>query len=530
VVTGALADPEPEVRLAAASFLAFRGGGKGVLPALRDLLKEKSPRVRAQALDLFGHLRLEGDEAAEVWPLVLGAAKDPDARVRAAALAGLRGVATPSGSPELLRVLRAALKDRDHAVRAAALSTLSRFPTEVRKAVPDLIAIAKGKDARLRPQALTALAAVSSEDDEAAATLVAALAEANDPSVRLEAAWQMWQLGPVRARAAVPGLEAALRDEDPALREAAVRALTQVDTANKHLLPAVIDLLEQKDRAPSGHAHAQQQVGEFVRAIGQPAIDGLLALLREKDPGRRAGAAMALGCLERSAARAAPALKEALQDRQPRVRLYAAEALWRVSGDAEASLPVLIDVLKGPDDRLRRTAAEVLGTMRSAAREAAPALLLALKDPDEQVRRSAAQVLGTISPAAKEVPPALATALKDPDEEVRMNALMALRSLGPGAGAAVPAVLDLAREGNDPRLRPLALQTLGAFGPAARDAVPTLIAATQDPDLFVRRQAGQALWAIDPAAANRAGVPPGDGQPGRRPGAPRPRPGGSGIQ
>jgi HEAT repeat protein len=497
-VTGALADPEPEVRLAAASLLVYRDPhGNQALPTVGDLVREKSPRLRAQAVGLLRHLRLERDAPAEVWPLVRQAAHDPDARVRATALEALSSLPWPGGSPDFRRVLRAALKDRDHSVRAAALSALSRYPPEVRKAIPDLIAAAKGKDVRLRPAALAALAAVGNEDDEAAATLVAALGEANDARVRVTAALCVRQLGPVRARAALPALEAALHDEDPALREAAVRALTQVDTANKHLLPAIVDLLEQQDRGRPGHEHAQEQAAEFVRAIGQPAIDGLLALL-QKDPGRRAAAAVALGCLGRSAARAAPGLKEAVQDRQPRVRLYAAEALWRVSGDAAASLPVLTEVLKGPDDGLRRTAAEVLGAMGPAAREAVPAL---------------------------------ATALQDPDDDVRRLALVALGRLGPGASAAVPAILHLAQEGNDHRLRPLALQTLGTFGPAARDAVPTLVAATQDPEPMVRLQAGNALWAIDPAAASRAGVPsPGAGEPGRRPGASRPRRGGSGIQ
>jgi HEAT repeat protein len=491
VLNGALAEPDTKVRLQAASLLDFLAVGPKRFPGqpvqadfgpalrvVREVLKEKDPTDRVRAVHVLGGLGgldlVQMPE--EPRALVLEAAKDPDARVRAAALQALANPRRPQVSPDLLPVFMAAARDRDAGVRGTALKALAEllrgreseqlravllpvflaalkdregwvraqaiesvglFGPAARAAVPDLIAMLKGLDPHRRALALRALVSVGKDDADAAAALIGIFGDASDDWSRIQAADLLGALGLVRARAAVPALEAALRDKEPAMREAAVRALVAVDPANKHLLPAVVDLLGQEDRRgrqdERGHREARQRCVWLVNGIGQPAIDGLLALLHDKDPHRRAGAALALGCLGKDAARSAAGLKEALQDEQPRVRLFAAEALWRVSGDVTASLPVLSGILKGKDERLRRAAVEVLGEMAAADRKAMSALLAWLHDPDPQVRNIAVGALVEMKLAATEAVPIFAAALDDPDPGVRHLALQALSRLGPQA-------------------------------------------------------------------------------------------------
>jgi HEAT repeat protein len=546
VLNGALADPDTKVRLQAASILGFLAVGPRHVPGqpvkpdfgralrvVREVLKERDPTDRVRAVHALGSLGGGnlGLMPEEIRALVLEAAKDRDAPVRAAALQVLADRRGPRVGPDLVPVFASAARDRDPAVRSAALKGLAEllrgggaeqlrpvllpvflaalkdreidiriaaieyinlFGTAAREAVPDLIALLKGPNERQRDLALRTLVWVGKDDPDAAAALIGAFENGIDDWSRIQAANLLGSLGPARARPALPALEAALRDKNPAVREAAVRALAQIDTANKHLLPALVELLAEEKREPHVRDDARRQDPWFVNTIGQPAIDGLLALLRDKDPGRRAGAALALGYLGEAAARSTPELKEALQDGQPRVRLYAAEALWRVGGDATPLLPVLTTALKEKDSRLRRAAVQVLGQMAQGVRQ---------PDRDNRPRRPGPQPADEKTPAVKEAVPALVAALDDPEEEIRNLAVMVLANPGPGASAAVPALADRLKEGNDLRQRRAAAWALGRVGPAAKTAVPALRdLLTEGGDRELRTAAVQALGVLGPDA------------------------------
>jgi HEAT repeat protein len=546
VLNGALADPDTSVRLQAASILGFLAVGPRHVPGqavkpdfgralrvVREVLKEKDPADRVRAVHVLGSLggRNLGLMPEEVRALVLDAAKDRDAPVRAAALQVLadrrgprvgpdlvpvfvpaardrdptvrsvalkglaellRGGGSEELRPVLLPVFLAALKDREIEIRIAAIEYINLFGPAAREAVPDLIALLKGPNERQRELALRTLVWVGKDDPDAAAALIRAFGDGTDDWSRIQAANLLGSLGPAQARPALPALEAALRDKNPAVREAAVRALAQIDTANRHLLPALVELLAEEKREPHVRDDARRQDTWFVNTIGQPAIDGLLTLLRDKDPGRRAGAALALGYLGQAAARSTPELKEALQDGQPRVRLYAAEALWRVGGDATPLLPVLTTALKEKDSRLRRGAVQVLGQMAQGIRQ---------PDRDNRPRRPGPEPAGETAPAVKEAVPALVAALDDPDEEIRNLAVMVLANPGPGASAAVPALVDHLKEGNDLRQRRAAAWALGRVGPAAKTAVPALRdLLTEGGDRELRTAAVQALGVLGPDA------------------------------
>jgi HEAT repeat protein len=67
------------------------------------------------------------------------------------------------------------------------------------------------------------------------------------------------------------------------------------------------------------------QIMEALAAVGEPAVEPLIALLKDDNPLARSFAAQGLGRLRDK--RAMSGLKAALDDRDPRVRESAAEAI-----------------------------------------------------------------------------------------------------------------------------------------------------------------------------------------------------------
>ena len=92
---------------------------------------------------------------------------------------------------------------------------------------------------------------------------------------------------------------------------------------------------------------------------------------------------------------------------------------------------------------------------------------------------------------------------------LRLDALIRLGEMGPKAKDAVG---DLVKAVDDrlPVMRSQALWALGKVGPDAKAAVPRLLKLIEDEwatPRDLRETAGQALKAIDPTAAKKAGVP-----------------------
>ncbi len=102
--------------------------------------------------------------------------------------------------------------------------------------------------------------------------------------------------------------------------------------------------------------------------------------------------------------------------------------------------------------------------------------------------------------------PLLIEAMGDKESRVRSSAAEAVGDIGPRASSAVPALTDLLRD-KENYVRGVAACSLGKMGRAAKSAVPALIAASRNPQLDVGKKAAEALRAIDPDAAPKAGSP-----------------------
>ncbi|MFH8285425.1 fumarate reductase/succinate dehydrogenase flavoprotein subunit [Streptomyces antibioticus] len=218
-LAGALADPDGEVRAAAAASLRELVETLPPDPALRDALAtaltEADPVVRATALDVLRALRL-GDAVLFAGPL-----DDPDVTVRIEAVRALVSV-------DAVEPLAGAADDASREVRvsvAKALASVASAP--LAPGARELLAgtldrLGEDPDALVRGAALGALAAAGCP----APLARRAVAALTDPAwqVRVGAATALSVADPGTA---VPVLAKALADANADVRKAAVLALTR---------------------------------------------------------------------------------------------------------------------------------------------------------------------------------------------------------------------------------------------------------------------------------------------------------------
>jgi HEAT repeat protein len=178
-----------------------------------------------------------------------------------------------------------------------------------------------------------------------------------------------------------------LRDEDAAVRQAAAVALRDMGPKAKAAIPALAELL--RDR------------------------DGFVVL----DASRT---------LEKMGLEAVPSLVQLLSDPDPHVRELAARTLGRIEPEAKAAIPALTQRLRDEDSVVRHAAVVALREMGSKAKTAIPALAESLRDEDRFVRIDAFQALVKMGPEAM---PSVTGLLHDADRGTRELALQTLQQI-----------------------------------------------------------------------------------------------------
>jgi HEAT repeat protein len=164
------------------------------------------------------------------------------------------------------------------------------------------------------------------------------------------------------------------------------------------------------------------------------------------------------------------------------------------------SIPVLIEALASDDAYVRLSAATTLGSMGTTS---VPALAKALEDPNAVVRIGAARALQRVGPDAVEAMPALHSALWDTEPLVIEMAVTAIGCIGKQT---VPVLITVVESHREIPARRAALNALARMGADASDAVPALLKAIHDDNERISEPAEEALKAIDPQAAEKAGV------------------------
>jgi hypothetical protein len=221
------------------------------------------------------------------------------------------------------------------------------------------------------PAVQSAVAGLDSPNAEERRSALKSLAQMNHPAayaslvsavqhpvrdVRVDAAFLLAKQTNYKDAAAVPGLLDALNDEDVRLRAAACKALGEIGDGS-----AVAELL--RVMVKDADSNIRWQATGALGKIGQAAVPGLCAALRDEDWKVRRSAAEALWSMHEP--EAIPGLAEALVDKNDVVRQAASGAL---EGMGAGAVGGLIEVMKSTKDQMvGRAVADMLQKIGSQA-------------------------------------------------------------------------------------------------------------------------------------------------------------------
>lgn len=224
---------------------------------------------------------------------------------------------------------------------------------------------------------------------------------------------------------------------------------------------------------------AAKEALALLQQIGEPAVDPLIAALKDEDAATRAGAAMALGLFR--SARAAGPLVEALPDRQGIVTAEVVKALG--AHDRDRVVALLIEGVKAGN----WGAAGALSTFPDA--RAVPFLLEALGSKEPAMRRNAAMALGA-QKARRAVRPLIAMLARE-DEHIAVQQCVISALTRIGDRAAVEPLLGVLKTSKSSGILVWAIAALRELGD--QRAVDPIIAALKAPQPNVRNYAAAAL-------------------------------------
>jgi HEAT repeat protein len=197
--------------------------GPRVVPHAQRALKD--PDRRATALQMLGRL---GPEAAPAVPNLVEVLKSEDPTVRAEVLQILGDIG-PQAEPAVAAATTA-LEDPDRNVVLTASYCLGKIGPQAKAAIPGLRKLLASDDKVVRLTALWSLLQIGPKSEalvEAALPVLTDSLANNLDYVRLEAATALGDLGPA-AEPALAALEAAAKDQSPAVRRAAAEAIRKI--------------------------------------------------------------------------------------------------------------------------------------------------------------------------------------------------------------------------------------------------------------------------------------------------------------
>jgi HEAT repeat protein len=286
-----------------------------------------------------------------------------------------------------------------------------------------------------------------------------------------------------------------VRDEDGAVRRAAVKALARIDRLDKNSLDTLVERLEDDDNdaVRRAAAIALGQVGRSDPAVLQALISEL-----EDNPGVPLSAAKALGKIGSSDPAVLQVLIGQLESKRPDVRTFAISALKEIGISNPSVIEVLLNRLKGDKDPMvRATAAVTLGRASRPDSDIREALIARLEsDESNLVRRSAAEALDEIDGDHATIE-ALSNHLRDEDAGVRSRAAKSLVELGSFSSDAFDVVVDLLKDGETARVpRIEAIKCLGKIGSSDAEVIKALLEQLHDRDSQIENEVIDALAKI----------------------------------
>ncbi len=246
ILTEALRDPDPQVRLQAQRALEHIGSARqrvlqlqgeprgvpGATPLL-DALRLSIPNLRADLAHPDASVRLGavevletlGPAASPAIPELIRGLGDRNVFVRWATARTLGKIGS-SGPEFATRGLARLLFDPDLDVRLAAATALQHYGPAASPAVPDLVRSLGASDAEMRMATLRTLDAIGPNAKNSIPAIAGTLADP-DARVRLVAAEVLGKFGPLALGAEEP-LRRALSDSNPDVRRVASESLLTI--------------------------------------------------------------------------------------------------------------------------------------------------------------------------------------------------------------------------------------------------------------------------------------------------------------
>jgi HEAT repeat protein len=421
-LVGALDDPDPGIRAAAAQALGVTGS-----VVVRSATDPTAARAAAHGLT--------------------ECLKDRDTRVRIAAVGALRILAgTASGSPS-----RGSGRGR---TKASTVAAPPPSPIDVGAVTAALLDLVADRETDVRGAALFALATVAPSSGGGPPPALLAALDDESPSNRAVA---------VAAVASFPrGLDPLiaplfrhLEHDQPAVREACSHSLGRIRAAalTPAVAPILIAGLGNPDRAVRVHIVA---LLGGIAADAQTTVPALISVMREPfdSDQREMGDRLSVSYV-------GPAQQ-------------AAQTLGRIAPGtptASQAIAALTEVVRSGRPERRAAAADALGRFGPAAAAAVgPLIVMASESPtstDSADNRPAAiRALGRIAPgtaSSKEAVATLTGAIKSHSAPIRVAAIEALRAFGPAAATAIPTLRSIRDNDADTKTKQAAAGALEAL-------------------------------------------------------------------
>ncbi|MGA5496597.1 HEAT repeat domain-containing protein [Streptomyces cinereoruber] len=514
VFLGLVADPDPEVRLAAPCALAsLHPEPSLVLTLLRERLTvERDTEVRLALVAAVGQIALRHAslraETVDWLGWLARAAQDPGLRL--AALAQQARCAPGEISDDVVPWVTALLEEiRTTSGSGAGGETLrGAAPTFIGQVRELLEEHAAGRPAPWTEELLRTLhAALDDRVDDRIALILAQL-RSPDRWQRSDAIWLCGGLIRVwrgRYEEVVRLVGDQLHDPEPRLREAAASFLERLFELGAPAADALAARLARSSPGPADGSDVGLDDGPGDRPgigldggpvggpVGGPGGPGAVG---------RSGRDGALIALARAGdVRAVPLLARALEeDEVRRELLYATDGL----GPAAAGLAPLLRrrlARVGLDERLYDRAAPLLHALAAVrGAQALPEVLRILRGAPanrrDRVREAALRTLAAFGPAAREAVPDLRALLADGSAAVSTAAAGALWAVEEDPAEVLPVLERWLRPDLPGADRCAAARVLGGIGPSAVAAAPALRPALGSRDLWVRVRAAAALWRV----------------------------------
>jgi HEAT repeat protein len=475
-LTGALTDSDSRVREAAAEALG-RIGPKASksIKALVARFDDSDPGVIAAAARAVG---LMGSRASRASSDLGGLLNHSDDRVQVAAAEALGNIGTRAGRNA--GQLGRQLDDDDAGVRAAAAEALGKLGRKASGYSAQLVQSLGDENASVRLAASASLVRIG---EPATSNLIRALAK-GDPVFLQAVVETLGALGPVAVPQLVKSLQASR--ETTLVRRYSALALARIGGDDERVVPGLSAALE--DDNAEVRAAALEALGQIGVQAGAALQEVISLSANQREP--VAVREQAIAAMARIAPRdrgVRDALVAAVADGNPRIYEAAVAALVSARSTDEglvagaADIPALERALANGSPAERIEAARKLGEMGPFAESAVAQLsqVLARRDNGNALRSAAAMSLGLIGPRAEAAVPDLIRALEDEDAAVRDAALVALDRIGPQTQT-IPALLQEMHSG-DLASQAAAAQRVRDFARARLETWQPLLAQSSTP-------------------------------------------------